>query len=76
MTVNELIATIDMYKSQVIVLETQLEKHMIQMEDTHMQQVTIRDGKHEVRMGLLMKEHLLAIGKLKTEHEENILPRT
>ena len=76
MTVNKLIATIDMYKSQVIVLETQLEKHMIQMEATHMQQVTKRDGQHEVQMGLLMKEHLQEIGKLKTEHEENILPRT
>ena len=35
-TVNKLIATIDRYKAQVIVLETQLEQHMIQMEATHM----------------------------------------
>ena len=76
MTVNELIATIDRYKAQVIVLETQLEQHMIQMEATHMQYVTKRDGQHEVQMGLLMKEHLQEIEKLKTEHEEKILPRT
>ena len=49
---------------------------MIQMEATHMKQVTKRDGQNEVYMGLLMKEHLQEIGKLKTEHKEKILPGT
>ena len=33
---NEFIATIDMYKAQVCVLETQLEKKMIKMEAIHL----------------------------------------